>query len=223
MSAPGVRIIAGIARGRRLQVPSGVVVRPTKDRVKAAIFSALDARGLLADALVLDLYAGSGALGLEAVSRGAAGATLVERHPEAIAAIRSNVATCGFESLVRVEARDVERFVASCTSTFDLVFVDPPYEFGDDLVEQMLRSVADLAPGGTLVVERPSRPRRARGAAPEPSERGHVRTDGPMDGPTGGPTGGPAGWPMGWPMGWTESWRRSFGDTLVVFWTPTTR
>src|SRR5690348_227426 len=101
--SPHLRVIAGSARGRRLVAPAGFDVRPTKDRVREAMFSALDARGALVDSGVLDLYAGSGALGIEALSRGAAHAVFVERDPAAVAAITANLATTGYEGTARVD------------------------------------------------------------------------------------------------------------------------
>src|SRR5919197_5160306 len=95
----GVRVIAGTARGRRLSVPPGNEVRPTKDRVSESVFSALDARDVIADALVLDLYAGTGALAIEALSRGAARAVLVERSRSAAATARLNLDVAGFAAV----------------------------------------------------------------------------------------------------------------------------
>lgn len=195
MVAPGVRVIAGSARGRRLVVPKGDLVRPTKDRVKAAIFSALESRGLLEDAVVLDLFAGSGALAIEALSRGAATATLVERAPAAIDAIHANAIACGFEQRTQVLARTVEAFVASCRSTFDLAFLDPPYEMNETDVAELAGRVTELIPGGTLVMERPTRPFAGH---PSPGDVGEMPEA----------------------SDWRESWRRTFGDTLIVFWTP---
>ncbi len=150
------RIIAGSLRGRRLIVPA-IGVRPTKDRVKAAIFSALDARGLLQDAVALDAYAGSGALGLEAVSRGAASVTLVEPDRAALAAVRSTVKKFGIEGQVRLIADRIEMASTRFSHTFDLVFVDPPYETDSDVVHDVLIQLSKCVPGGTLVVERPTR------------------------------------------------------------------
>ena len=190
MVAPGVRVIAGTARGRRLTVPKGDLVRPTKDRVKAAIFSALESRGLLVDAVVVDLYAGSGALAIEALSRGAARATLVERHRPALDAIDANVATLNLAHQCDVRAMDVAAFVRSATTSADLVFCDPPYGVTNHELSNLMTDVVRLVPGGTVVIERPTRPQ-------------------PDDEPE-----------MSLPSDWRESWRRVFGDTLVTFWTP---
>jgi 16S rRNA (guanine966-N2)-methyltransferase len=118
-----VRIVAGEFRGRRLAAPRGVRTRPTADRVREALFSML---GDVSGARVLDLYAGSGALGIEALSRGAAAAVFVERDPHAVAAIRRNLDALGLaEDVVR---QDALRFLARAEGTFDLVFCDPPYD-----------------------------------------------------------------------------------------------
>lgn len=154
------RIIAGAARGRRLAVPRGVHVRPTSDRVREALFSSVEAAfGALAGLRVLDLYAGSGALGLEAVSRGAAHALLVESDPGAVRAIRSNAAAVGLPG-VEVCALPVHRALAREPSApYDLVLADPPYDLaGDTLTAALSRLVCGwLAPDALVVVERPAR------------------------------------------------------------------
>ena len=146
------RIIAGSFRGRRLIVPADGV-RPTKDRVKAAIFSALDARGLLDDAVVLDACAGSGALGLEALSRGAAHATFYETDRGAVLALKRNV-----EAMVHgnatVRVGDVVIAMRTATGTFDLVFCDPPYDADPVWRDSALAVLCAVAPGGTIVLER---------------------------------------------------------------------
>jgi 16S rRNA (guanine966-N2)-methyltransferase len=139
---PGrIRVIAGSMRGRRLTVPEGDLVRPTKDRVREAMFSALDARGAIVDALVLDLYAGSGALGIEALSRGAVHCTFVERDRGAVRAIDENIAVLGLRDRARVVVGDG---IASAPQLpADLAFADPPYGFDD--WPRLLRAVqADL-------------------------------------------------------------------------------
>ncbi|HEY1741315.1 MAG TPA: 16S rRNA (guanine(966)-N(2))-methyltransferase RsmD [Acidimicrobiia bacterium] len=163
------RIIAGTARGRRLEVPPAGV-RPTKDRVKAAVFSALDARGLLDGAVVLDLYAGCGALGLESLSRGAAHGTFVERDPAALQALRDNVSALGWRDRAVVRAGAAERVVAERgpqAGSFDLAFVDPPYEMADARVAEVLARLVERLPDGTIVVERPS-----HGSGPLPAPPG---------------------------------------------------
>ena len=150
------RIIAGSLRGRRLIVPNDGV-RPTKDRVKASIFSALDARGLLTDAVVLDAYAGSGALGFEALSRGAASVVLVENDRAALVALRSSVASFGVGDQVKVVSQSIESVSTHFSSTFDVAFVDPPYSTDSDRVAEVLAQICANTPGGTVVVERPRR------------------------------------------------------------------
>ena len=152
-----VRIIAGAARGRPLRVPGGEGTRPTADRVKEALFSSLQPR--LPGARVLDLYAGSGALGLEALSRGAASLTAVESHPAALASLRHNVDVVGLPG-VEVVASDVRRALRDDLpgAPFDLALLDPPYRTATDELTEVLAALADqLAPGATVVVERPAR------------------------------------------------------------------
>ena len=124
-----MRVIAGQWRGRRLVTPEGMATRPTADRVRETLFSMLASRlGSFEDLRVADLYAGSGALGLEALSRGAGFACFVERDPRAVAAIRSNVEALGAADRTRILTRSVEALPPS--EPFDLVFADPPYEAG---------------------------------------------------------------------------------------------
>ena len=118
-----MRVVAGAYKGRRLQAPRGVRTRPTADRVRETLFSLL---GDVSGHRVLDLYAGSGALGIEALSRGAASATFVERDQRAVAAIRRNLEAVDADAEVRKQ--DALRFLTSARGTFDLVFVDPPYD-----------------------------------------------------------------------------------------------
>lgn len=118
-----MRVVAGAYKGRRLQAPKGKRTRPTADRVREALFSLL---GDVSGACVLDLYAGSGALGLEALSRGAAAVTFVDSDPRAVAAIRRNLEAIGVEAELR--RQDALRFLSTAGRRFDLVFVDPPYD-----------------------------------------------------------------------------------------------
>jgi 16S rRNA (guanine966-N2)-methyltransferase len=121
-----VRVIAGRYGGRRLQAPPGTATRPTSDRVREALFSILGAR--VAGARVLDLFAGSGALGLESLSRGAASVTFVERAPAALRALRANVAALGAEAeIARADASAWLRAASGGARQYDLVFLDPPY------------------------------------------------------------------------------------------------
>jgi 16S rRNA (guanine966-N2)-methyltransferase len=126
-----VRIVAGSARGRRLVVPEGSDVRPTSDRVREAVFNSLysldDAVG---GAVVLDLFAGTGALGLEALSRGATTVTFVENNREATTALAANIAALGCGDRSIVIRADGRRWL-SAASHFDIAFLDPPYDFAD--------------------------------------------------------------------------------------------
>jgi 16S rRNA (guanine966-N2)-methyltransferase len=151
------RIIAGTHGGRKLLTPPGTGTRPTAERAREAMFSSLQSLLDVEGASVLDLYAGSGALGLEALSRGAASATLVENDVLAVAAIRGNVAALGLEATV-VDL-DVDRFLAGAPDAYDVIVLDPPYELDVDPVLEAL--VPWLAPDGVVVAER-----RTRGARP---------------------------------------------------------
>ncbi len=124
-----MRIVAGSAGGRRLVVPEGLDVRPTSDRVREATFNALDSIGAIRDSAVLDLFAGTGALGLEALSRGAAQATFVDRSPSALAAVRANVDSLGFADRVTIVRADAMERLALSVERYDLAFLDPPYGF----------------------------------------------------------------------------------------------
>lgn len=155
------RIVAGIAGGRRLAVPSKGT-RPSTDRVREALFSAVESAMDLTDARVLDLYAGSGALGLEALSRGAAAAVFVESAPAALTVLRKNVATVGLPGVVR--AGKVAAVLAHAPDRpFDLVLADPPYAV-EDLTGELGLLVGNgwLAPEALVIVERSRR-------APEPT------------------------------------------------------
>src|SRR5688500_15703510 len=124
-----MRIIAGEWRGRKLVAPAGMDTRPTADRTRETLFSMLASRlGSFEDLRVADLYAGSGALGLEALSRGAAFACFVEQDASAVAAIRSNAATLGAGIRAQVMSRSAATLPAS--QPFDLIFADPPYAAG---------------------------------------------------------------------------------------------
>lgn len=159
------RIIGGFAGSLPLAVPR-TGTRPTTDRVREAIFSALEARDALDGARVLDLYAGSGALGLEAASRGAAHVTLVDRSEAATRVARENTARVrraaprGSEPVVVISSQPVQSFLGGSRGPWDVVFLDPPYELGGAELRHDLEGVArSLAPDGTVVVERSARDR----------------------------------------------------------------
>ena len=152
------RIIGGVAGGRRLGTPPGARTRPTSDRVREALFSALESeRGTLAGARVLDLYAGSGALGLEAASRGAETVVAVESDRRTARLIGENARGLGLRC--QVVAQPAERWLAGPDDRrFDIVLADPPYPLGNpDLVRALALLVDRLAPGATVVVERSAR------------------------------------------------------------------
>ncbi len=138
-----MRIVAGTARGRRLVAPTGRATRPTSDRVREALFNSLGSQGLLAGARVVDLFAGTGALGIEALSRGATHAWFVEHDRRAVEAIRANLAATGTMSQASIVEEAVDRALADGALDgvdADLVLVDPPYSFTgwDDLVGTVL-------------------------------------------------------------------------------------
>lgn len=138
-----MRVIGGSARGRQLADLAGRDIRPTPDRVREALFSILySRRGPLAESRVLDLFAGSGALGIEALSRGAAHARFVDSAPRALAAIRENLTRCGFTERASVVAGDVWKALPDCAAAgpFDLIFADPPY--GRELAPRLLAACA---------------------------------------------------------------------------------
>lgn len=145
-----MRIITGQLRGRILQTLEGEDTRPTAQRVKEGLFSAIqfDIEGRK----VLDLFAGSGQLGIEALSRGAANCVFVDRNPEAAAVIRRNLTENGLAAVSRVLTQDAASYLAHLREAFDLVFLDPPYAAG--LLEPTLQAVAPhLAEGGIVVCE----------------------------------------------------------------------
>jgi 16S rRNA (guanine966-N2)-methyltransferase len=135
-----VRVIAGSCRGRRLRAPAGSATRPTADRVREAVFDVLGSLIDLEGTAVLDLFAGSGALGIEALSRGATRAVFVERRPDALAAVRSNLAALGLEGRARVVRAEALGWLAGAGGgpggPFDLALCDPPYDF--DAWEELL-------------------------------------------------------------------------------------
>lgn len=180
------RIIAGFAGGLTLSVPKSGT-RPTSDRVREAIFSALQSRDAVDGARVLDLYAGSGALGLEAASRGAAAVTLVEKAPDAARTARANAERLRARSraplTIEVVARPAQAFLDTAPGEWDLVLIDPPYDIGEAELSRALDSlVPHLAPDAVVVLERAAR-------SPEPA----------------------------WPTGLELQRRRDYGETAVFY------
>jgi 16S rRNA (guanine966-N2)-methyltransferase len=151
-----VRVVAGSARGRRLVAPPGRATRPTSDRVREAVFASLESAGLVTGARVVDLFAGSGAMGIEALSRGAAHATFVESAPAALVAIRANLVATGLAARAEVVRADVLRWLgtAPAPGPFDLAFVDPPYAFDrwDELLDRLPAAVAVLEAAAPVAV-----------------------------------------------------------------------
>ena len=147
-----MRVIAGIYGGRRLQTPGGREVRPTADRVKEALFSML---GPLDGLAVLDLFAGSGALGIEALSRGAASAVFVDASEAAATVVATNLRALGAEAeVVRRPARAYLDAARGQHALYDLVFLDPPYRQADVLGPELSSALAPvLAPGARVVAE----------------------------------------------------------------------
>jgi 16S rRNA (guanine966-N2)-methyltransferase len=185
------RVIAGVAGGRRLGVPPGTGTRPTSDRAREGLFASVTSElGDLGGMHVMDLYAGSGALGLEALSRGAASVLLVEADSRAAAVVKANVKSVGLPGAT-VAADRVERLLARARGErqhqrgdgYDLVFADPPYAVTDEAVAKILTLLGDgwLADGALVVVERATR-------------------SGPFD----------------WPPGYAEGKSRRYGE--ATFW-----
>jgi 16S rRNA (guanine966-N2)-methyltransferase len=142
-----LRVVAGTFRGRRLSAPRGTRTRPTADRVREALFSML---GDVGGARVLDLYAGSGALGIEALSRGADSAMFVERDAQAVATIERNLASLGLDA--PVARQDVLRFLARADGAFDLVFCDPPYDSASRLAGPLAERLPALTAEDARIV-----------------------------------------------------------------------
>lgn len=165
------RIISGAAGGVRLASVPGDNTRPTTDRVKESLFSKLESYDIIRGARVLDAFGGSGALGCEALSRGAASVTLLDTYPKAVAVIRKNVAAVekamgrngsgssgATGSAARVQQSQALTYVKSASGPWDLVFVDPPYAMPNEQVTELLEALTPkLAEGAVVVVERSSR------------------------------------------------------------------
>jgi 16S rRNA (guanine966-N2)-methyltransferase len=148
-----MRITGGVHRSRILRAPRGSATRPTSDRVREALFGILQSRGVVAGARVLDLYAGTGALGLEALSRGAEHATFVERGREALAALSANVEALCPKEQVRIVRGDVASALKKLEGPFDLVFLDPPYaDVSSGVVSRIAPDLASLLSEGAIVM-----------------------------------------------------------------------
>jgi len=145
------RIVAGLSGGRSIAVPASGT-RPTSERVREALFSRLDHLGVVSGARVADLYAGSGALGLEAASRGADRVVLVEQDAAAVRVCRSNARVTGLADRIEVVADRVERFVTRPMAPFDLVLLDPPYALVAESVTEVLEALLDLTRTDAVVV-----------------------------------------------------------------------
>jgi 16S rRNA (guanine966-N2)-methyltransferase len=170
------RIVAGIHGGRRITAPSGRDTRPTADRVREALFSTLESLTDLAGARFADLYAGSGAVGLEAASRGAAAVLLVESDARAARIIRANIAALDLSATCSLLVTRVAAALATPPAApFDVVFADPPYAVAEQEVADLLGDLvrhAWLASGAVVVVERSARSPEPAAVEGVTSERG---------------------------------------------------
>ena len=147
-----MRVITGSARGRRLISPEGYDVRPTTDKVKESIFNIIQFD--IPGSSVLDLFAGSGQMGLEALSRGADSATFIDSSPYSIKICKENISALGFDSSSRVIRSDALSFLSLCGDKFDIAFLDPPYAAG--LLDKALSLVCDkMSDYGTIICEHP--------------------------------------------------------------------
>lgn len=151
--AGSLRVVAGRARGLRLATPEGTGTRPTSDRVREALFNALESLGAISGARVLDAYAGSGALGIEALSRGAEHATFAEVDRAALSVIEANLASTGLADRATVHRGDAHGLISSrAPGSWDLILLDPPYDH--EPWDRLLRAAARaLSPEGIVVIE----------------------------------------------------------------------
>ncbi|HEX3032538.1 MAG TPA: 16S rRNA (guanine(966)-N(2))-methyltransferase RsmD, partial [Bacillota bacterium] len=150
-----MRVITGVARGRKLAAPKGMHTRPTTDRVKEALFNILGERVI--DAKVLDLFAGTGALAIEALSRGAAQALLLDNDIQAIKAIEQNISLTGMTTKAQLIRQDVWQFIKrqqAFPPVFDIIFIDPPYEKGFEVkAMELITQPCWLSEEGVIVAE----------------------------------------------------------------------
>lgn len=145
-----MRVITGSARGTRLEAPEGLSTRPTTDLVKEAVFSSLQFE--LEDAVVLDLFAGSGQMGIEALSRGAKSCIFVDTSRQAQEAIRKNLAAAKLAASARVAAMEAEAFLSGTQERFDVALLDPPYK--QKFLDRVLPALAaKMNPGGVIICE----------------------------------------------------------------------
>ena len=155
-----MRVIGGVARGRRLEAPAGWTVRPTGARLRESAFGILEHRGAIERARVLDLWAGTGALGIEALSRGARELVAVEAARDAVRCLEANLAHCDLRLRALVLERTVEQALVylRAREPFDLVLADPPWAVEDALAEALGLLVAGglVTPGGLVAVEHPA-------------------------------------------------------------------
>ncbi len=147
-----MRVITGTARGRKLKEPAGMETRPTTDRVKEGIFSSIQFE--LEGRRILDLFGGTGQMGIEALSRGAVHCTFVDLRKEAVSVIRENLTLTGFSEQARVIQGDALAFLSRCRENFDVIFLDPPYDSG--LLEKTMELVTTIdivSENGIIVCE----------------------------------------------------------------------
>ena len=150
-----MRVITGTAKGKRLKTPEGMNTRPTADRVKEAVFSVIQFE--VQNAKFLDLFAGSGQMGIEALSRGASSAVFVDSNREAYKLLQENIKTVGFENRSSVVFSDYRSYLKKCREKFDIIFLDPPY--AEDFLENSLKSITEidiLEECGIIICERPA-------------------------------------------------------------------
>ena len=159
-----MRVTGGTGRGRRLRVPAGDRVRPTSDKVKQALFNILGGR--IAGAVFLDLFAGTGGIGIEALSRGAARAVFVDDARKSLEAVRHNIEQAGFSDRAQVIAAKAEAFVRKTEDRFDVVFLDPPYTTEIEPLLELIAGTDLLAPDGVIVAEHFKKQRSPQGAGP---------------------------------------------------------
>ena len=150
-----MRVIAGEFRSRLLSAPPGLATRPTSDMLRETLFNVLAPR--IAGARLLDLYAGSGAVGIEALSRGAAEVVFVERAASAVKVLRANLTQLKISDRIRVQTANAATFLRSNTTGFDFVFLDPPYDAADEYAETLALlgapSGSALAQGAVVIAE----------------------------------------------------------------------